>query len=38
MEQGRIEIADAAYVSWAGTKLQPAGGTKVPALVLFTAP
>jgi hypothetical protein len=36
LEEGRIEIGEAAYVSWAGTKLKPAGGTKMPALTLIT--
>jgi len=36
VEMGRIEIGDAAYVSWAGTKLQPA--RKAPATVLLASP
>lgn len=38
LEEGRIEIGEAAYVSWAGTKLKPAVGTNMPALVLLTWP
>jgi hypothetical protein len=38
LNQDHIEISDAAYVSWAGTKLKPAVGTKMPALVLLTLP
>jgi hypothetical protein len=34
LEGGRIEIDTAAYVSWAGTRLKPAPGAKMPALVL----
>ncbi len=34
LEEGRIEIGEAAYVSWAGTKLRPAVGTTMPALVV----
>jgi hypothetical protein len=36
LQEGEIEIGDAAYVSWAGTKLKPAVGKHAPALVLFT--
>lgn len=38
VEYDRIEISEAAYVSWAGTKLWPAVGAKTPALVLVTRP
>ncbi|MGZ5475857.1 MAG: hypothetical protein ACXW29_05390, partial [Thermoanaerobaculia bacterium] len=34
--EGRIEIGEAAYVSWAGTKIKRATGTNVPALKLLT--
>jgi Na+-transporting methylmalonyl-CoA/oxaloacetate decarboxylase gamma subunit len=36
LEEGRIEISEAAYVSWAGTRIKAAAGTKMPALVLLT--
>lgn len=38
LEEGRIEIGEAAYVSWAGTKLKPAVGTNMPALAFLTWP
>jgi hypothetical protein len=38
VEEDRIEISEAAYVSWAGKKLRPAAGKPMPALVLFTRP
>ena len=34
LEESRIEIREAAYVSWAGTKRKPAVGKRMPALVL----
>jgi len=37
VEEGRIEIAEAAYVSWAGTKIKPTAGAKMPAVVLLTS-
>ncbi|MGZ8829248.1 MAG: hypothetical protein ACXW2Q_02605, partial [Thermoanaerobaculia bacterium] len=36
VSEGRIEIGEAAYVSWAGTKIKRATGTNVPALKLLT--
>jgi hypothetical protein len=38
LEEGRIEITEAAYVSWAGTKLKAAVGKKMAALVLLRRP
>ncbi|MDQ2979516.1 MAG: hypothetical protein M3R62_09855 [Acidobacteriota bacterium] len=38
LEDGRIEIGEAAYVSWAGTKLKPGVGGRVPAVVLLSRP
>ena len=35
LEGDRLEIGQAAYVSFAGTKLRPAAGKTEPALVLF---
>jgi hypothetical protein len=34
LQEGRIEIRDARYVSWAGTKLDRGAGGQQPALVL----
>ena len=36
VSEGRIEIGEAAYVSWAGKKIKRAAGTNVPALKLVT--
>ena len=36
LDRDRIEISEARYVSWAGTKLKPALDKRTPALVLFT--
>ncbi|HYM62289.1 MAG TPA: hypothetical protein VEZ11_15510 [Thermoanaerobaculia bacterium] len=38
VEQGRIEIGQAAYVSWAGTKIKPDLGPRLPALVMLFVP
>lgn len=38
LREGRIEISEATYVSWAGTKLKRAVGTKMPAVALLTSP
>ena len=38
LEEGRIEIGEARYVSWAGKKLRPAVGKKLSALVLLPRP
>jgi hypothetical protein len=38
LEEIRIEINEARYVSWAGTKLKPALDNTAPALVLLTRP
>jgi hypothetical protein len=38
LEEDRIEIGEASYVSWAGTKLKPALDSTAPALVLLTRP
>lgn len=35
LEGRRIEIAEAAYVSWAGVRIKPAAGRKMPAVVLL---
>ena len=37
LEEGRIEIREAAYVSWAGKKLKSAVGKSMPALVILTS-
>ena len=36
LEEGRIEIGEAAYVSWAGTRLKRAVGNMAPAVVLLS--